>query len=77
MSRMAAPIQNVDNPILYKCPYCPTGRFTKDDGWLGAVRHIRERHTEKKRRRPAILRRREGAEAPIGAEAGSLFDATP
>jgi hypothetical protein len=31
-------------PILYVCPYCTKGRFTEDDGWDGAVRHIKEKH---------------------------------
>ena len=30
--------------ILYICPYCVKGRFTAEDGWDGAVRHIRENH---------------------------------
>ena len=28
---------------LYKCPYCAS-RFTKEDGWTTATRHIREKH---------------------------------
>jgi hypothetical protein len=31
-------------PILYICPYCTKGRFTADDGFEGAEKHIRERH---------------------------------
>jgi hypothetical protein len=33
-----------EKPILYKCPYCKEGRFTAEDGWEGAVRHIEEKH---------------------------------
>lgn len=44
--------------ILYKCPYCTSGRFTAEDGWEGAVRHIKEKHLKaerKKRERPNPL----------------------
>lgn len=36
--------------ILYKCPYCAAGRFTKEDGWNAAVKHIREKHSESSRK---------------------------
>ena len=32
--------------VLYKCPYCKDGRFTKNDGWDSAVKHIKERHVK-------------------------------
>jgi hypothetical protein len=35
--------------ILYKCPYCVAGRFTAEDGWDGAVAHIRQKHTRGER----------------------------
>lgn len=41
------PAKNKDNeelPILYVCPYCKKGRFTAEDGFEGAKRHIREKH---------------------------------
>jgi len=28
-------------PILYICPYCKAGRFTEDDGFAGAERHVK------------------------------------
>jgi hypothetical protein len=36
-------------PVLYICPYCVKGRFTADDGFEGAVKHIRENHQDGKR----------------------------
>jgi hypothetical protein len=33
-------------PILYVCPYCKRGRFTEDDGYDGAVKHIKENHAQ-------------------------------
>lgn len=35
--------------VLYVCPYCNKGRFTADDGWEGAKRHIREVHQDGRR----------------------------
>ena len=40
-----------EGTILYKCPYCTTGRFTAEDGWEGACRHIKEKHLSSKRKR--------------------------
>ena len=47
---------NDENTILYKCPYCVSGRFTAADGWDGAKRHIKENHmkTERKTRRRRV-----------------------
>ena len=43
---------NRKGTILYKCPYCSSGRFTKEDGWEGAVRHIKEKHLNRKKKKP-------------------------
>jgi len=51
---------NDKDTILYKCPYCVAGRFTAADGWDGAVRHIREKHT--KVGKPRRRRRRKQSE---------------
>ena len=44
--------------ILYVCPYCKRGRFTGDDGWDGAVRHIKLKHNRRgenaRRKRPSL-----------------------
>ena len=50
--------EDVEAPILYKCPYCVRGRFTAADGWAGAVRHIREEHQNGSRKRRSGGRRR-------------------
>jgi hypothetical protein len=43
---------NPDNTvILYKCPYCLAGRFTKVDGWDTAVKHIKDKHSKNRRYR--------------------------
>lgn len=44
--------EETKSPILYKCPYCVAGRFTAEDGWAGAVRHIKERHTGRRKKKP-------------------------
>jgi hypothetical protein len=65
-----------DGPILYKCPYCVAGRFTKKDGWNEAVRHIRENHMEKrkKRRGPYRAGPQHQRDAAVGLSGSSLFD---
>ena len=40
-------------PVLYVCPYCVKGRFTGDDGWNEAIRHIKEKHQDGKRTSPS------------------------
>jgi hypothetical protein len=44
--------------ILYKCPYCVGGRFTAEDGWAVAVRHIKENHTRTGKRKKVKGRRK-------------------
>jgi hypothetical protein len=69
-------LDSPDGPVLYKCPYCVGGRFTKKDGWDAAVRHIKENHMEKRRKTrrgyragPVHVR-----DAGVGMAEGSLFD---
>ena len=50
-----------DSTILYKCPYCVGGRFTAEDGWDGAIRHIKDNHTETGKRKKVRRRRRKPA----------------
>lgn len=40
-------------PVLYKCPYCAKGRFTEDDGWDVATKHVKshQRGPRKKKKR--------------------------
>jgi hypothetical protein len=38
-------------PILYICPYCRSGRFTAEDGWDVAVKHIRDKHLNRGEKR--------------------------
>ena len=47
-----------DPTILYKCPYCVAGRFTAEDGWGGAVRHIKT-HTEGSKKKSRERRKRD------------------
>lgn len=37
-------------PVLYKCPYCVKGRFTEDDGWEAAVKHVRSHQSGTRKR---------------------------
>jgi hypothetical protein len=43
----------MDNPVLYKCPVCKRG-FTKDDGWDGAIAHIKTHTREGKKAAKAL-----------------------
>ena len=60
----------LENPILYKCPYCTKGRFTKDDGWEAAVRHIEEVHRGRGavRCRNVVRRSTRGVDDPHSVE---------
>ena len=38
-------------PVLYICPYCKSGRFTKQHGWNMAVQHIKTCHPNEIKRK--------------------------
>lgn len=67
-----------EGPVLYKCPYCVSGRFTAKDGWNAAVQHIKQQHTEKRNSSSRRSRRaRSDVAADWPASRHSLFDEDP
>jgi hypothetical protein len=54
--------------ILYKCPYCVGGRFTAEDGWDGAVRHIRENHIGRRKKAKTKRRRKRSVDRLLEEE---------
>ena len=67
-------MENDDNhPVLYKCPYCAVGRFRDQGGWVEAIRHIKMKHMNGKRKRNHAICR-EDREPVVGQREGILFD---
>ena len=70
---MAMVVTDTKLPILYKCPYCVSGRFTAEDGWDGAVRHIKEKHSGRNRNGGGRRRRQPDVENDLELLAAPAF----